>query len=225
MVNRANIKNMSRVPLGIAQAVRLVGGFRPDVVLTTGGYVSVPVGVGAWLRRVPLVMHEQTVRLGLANRLLARIATYVAVSSETTVRLLPQSAHTVVTGNPVRPEILHGHADKAINALGLQGFDRDLPTIYVTGGAQGAVQINTVVRDLLPWLLARANVIHQCGSWSTDELSRHAPTLDAMQASRYFVTEFVGPELADVFAWRISLFHAAGPGRSLNSRRWARRQC
>lgn len=104
-------------------------------------------------------------RLGLANRKLAGSAARIAVSSDSTVPLLPEAVRdvAVVTGNPVRPEVLSGHPDKAVEALGLASFDRRLPTVYVTGGAQGSQQINEVVREALPWLLERTNVIHQCG--------------------------------------------------------------
>ncbi|MGY1984344.1 UDP-N-acetylglucosamine--N-acetylmuramyl-(pentapeptide) pyrophosphoryl-undecaprenol N-acetylglucosamine transferase [Nocardia gipuzkoensis] len=214
MVTRANAADMLRVPLGIAQAWRTVGRFRPDVVLSTGGYVTVPVGLAAWLRRRPVVVHEQTVRLGLANRVLARLASRVALSSESSVALLPRraAAKSVVTGNPVRPELFDGDADKAVAALGADGFDRSLPTIYVTGGAQGAVQINRVVRELLPWLLQRANVIHQCGKSSLTELREHATTLDAVLGARYVVTDFIGPELADVFALADVIISRSGAG-------------
>ncbi|SDG75039.1 UDP-N-acetylglucosamine--N-acetylmuramyl-(pentapeptide) pyrophosphoryl-undecaprenol N-acetylglucosamine transferase [Sinosporangium album] len=84
MISPENIKDMGNVPRGVGQARRLVADFRPDVVLATGGYVAVPVGVAAWMCRRPLVVHEQTVRLGLANRLLARTATRIAVSSAST---------------------------------------------------------------------------------------------------------------------------------------------
>ncbi|WP_330230281.1 UDP-N-acetylglucosamine--N-acetylmuramyl-(pentapeptide) pyrophosphoryl-undecaprenol N-acetylglucosamine transferase [Nocardia sp. NBC_00508] len=214
MFTRANAVDMLRVPLGIAQAWRTVGRFQPDVVLATGGYVTVPVGLAAWLRRRPLVVHEQTVRLGLANRVLARLATRVALSSESSLPLLPRRAvaKSAFTGNPVRPELFDGDADKAIAALGVHGFDRSLPTIYVTGGAQGAVQINRVVRELLPWLLQRANVIHQCGKTSVTELREHAATLDAALGKRYVVTEFIGPELADVFALADVVISRSGAG-------------
>jgi UDP-N-acetylglucosamine--N-acetylmuramyl-(pentapeptide) pyrophosphoryl-undecaprenol N-acetylglucosamine transferase len=113
LVSPANVKDMGRVPLGVAQARSVVAGFRPDVVLATGGYVAVPVGLAARMCRVPLVVHEQTVRLGLANRGLARAATRMALSSEATLPLLPESArrNAVVTGNPVRPEVLTGQPD------------------------------------------------------------------------------------------------------------------
>lgn len=107
---------IARVPLGVAQARKLVAHFRPDVVLATGGYVAVPAGLAARMCRVPLVLHEQTVRLGLANRKLAGSATRIAVSSESTVPLLPPDVRgaAMVTGNPIRPEVLTGHTDKAV---------------------------------------------------------------------------------------------------------------
>ena len=79
MLSAADVKDMARVPLGVLQARRAIRDFRPDVVLAAGGYVAVPVGLAAmWCRR-RLVVHEQTVRIGLANRLLARGAAAVAV--------------------------------------------------------------------------------------------------------------------------------------------------
>jgi UDP-N-acetylglucosamine--N-acetylmuramyl-(pentapeptide) pyrophosphoryl-undecaprenol N-acetylglucosamine transferase len=214
MVSPANVKDMGRVPLGVAQARKLVSEFRPDVVLATGGYVAVPVGLAAKFCRRPLVIHEQTVRLGLANRALTRAATRVAVSSESTLSLLTESARkvAVVTGNPVRPEVLNGRPDKAIEALGLHGFNRSLPTVYVTGGAQGSVQINGIVRDILPWLLSHANVVHQCGESSAKGLREYAATLHRDLAPRYLVTEFVGPELPDVLALADVVISRSGAG-------------
>lgn len=107
----ASVADMGRVPIGVLQSHRAINAFRPDVVLATGGYVAVPVGVAATrLCRIPLVVHEQTVRLSLANKTLAGAATRVAVSSESTVPLVPEAvrASTVVTGNPVRPEVSRG---------------------------------------------------------------------------------------------------------------------
>ncbi|MFD7066726.1 glycosyltransferase [Streptomyces sp. NPDC059913] len=214
LVSSANVKDMARVPLGVAQARRIVADFRPDVVLATGGYVAVPAGLAARLCRRPLVLHEQTVRLGLANRRLAGSATRIAVSSESSLPLLPDSVRAagVVTGNPVRPEVLTGHADKAVEALGLRGFDRRLPTVYVTGGAQGAQQINGIVRDALPWLLERANVIHQCGPDHVDALRAHGAVLPEALRGRYHLTGFVGAELPDVLALAEVVVSRSGAG-------------
>ncbi|WP_373464490.1 glycosyltransferase [Streptomyces sp. V4I2] len=214
MMSASNVRDMARVPLGVAQARKLVADFRPDVVLATGGYVAVPAGLAARMCRRPLVLHEQTVRLGLANRKLAGSATRIAVSSESTLPLLSEAVRgaAVVTGNPIRPEVLSGHPDKAVEALGLQGFDRRLPTVYVTGGAQGSQQINGVVRDALPWLLERANVIHQCGPDNVEELRQYAATLPAALAGRYYLAGFVGPELPDVLALADVVVSRSGAG-------------
>lgn len=215
MASPANVADMGRVPLGVLQARRAINSFGPDVVLATGGYVAVPVGVAATrLCRVPLVVHEQTVRLGLANKTLAGAASGVAVSSESTLPLLPESVRrsAVVTGNPVRPEVLTGQGDKAIEALGLAGFDRRLPTVYVTGGAQGSLQINHLVRDLLPWLLGHANMIHQCGPDHVEDLRRAATALPPELAARHHLTAYVGSELPDVLALADVVLSRSGAG-------------
>jgi UDP-N-acetylglucosamine--N-acetylmuramyl-(pentapeptide) pyrophosphoryl-undecaprenol N-acetylglucosamine transferase len=214
LISPANVKDMLRVPLGVLQARRIISGFRPDVVLATGGYVAVPVGMAAKMRRRPLVVHEQTVRLGLANRTLARRATRVAVSSESTLPLLPETtrADAVVTGNPVRPEVLSGQPEKAIHALALHGFDPNRPTVYVTGGAQGSQQINTLVSGILPWLLSRANVIHQCGPDNLADLRQHTAALPREPAARYLLTGYVGPELPDVLALADVVISRSGAG-------------
>ncbi|WP_265651032.1 UDP-N-acetylglucosamine--N-acetylmuramyl-(pentapeptide) pyrophosphoryl-undecaprenol N-acetylglucosamine transferase [Streptomyces tauricus] len=215
LVSPSNVADMSRVPLGVLQARKAINSFRPHVVLATGGYVAVPVGVAATrLCRVPLVVHEQTVRLGLANRTLAGTATRVAVSSESTLPLLPESVRTaaVVTGNPVRPEVFTGQGAKAVEALGLDGFDRRLPTLYVTGGAQGSQQINHLVRDVLPWLVDRANVIHQCGPDNVTELRQATVHLPATGAGRYHLAGYVGAELPDVLALADVVLSRSGAG-------------
>ncbi|MDT0317741.1 UDP-N-acetylglucosamine--N-acetylmuramyl-(pentapeptide) pyrophosphoryl-undecaprenol N-acetylglucosamine transferase [Streptomyces millisiae] len=214
MLGPANVKDMARVPLGVAQARRIISEFRPDVVLATGGYVAVPAGLAARMCKRPLVLHEQTVRLGLANRRLAGSAARIALSSESSLPLLPREVRSaaVVTGNPVRPEVLTGSADQAITALGLVGFDRSLPTLYVTGGAQGAQQINGLVRDALPWLLERANLVHQCGPDHVAGLRAGAAGLPPHLAGRYHLTGFVGPELPDVLALADVVISRSGAG-------------
>ncbi|MBA0049545.1 UDP-N-acetylglucosamine--N-acetylmuramyl-(pentapeptide) pyrophosphoryl-undecaprenol N-acetylglucosamine transferase [Streptomyces sp. AJS327] len=214
MVSPANVRDMARVPLGVLQARKAIRRFRPNAVLATGGYVAVPAGLAARLCRSPLVLHEQTVRLGLANRKLAGSAARIAVSSESTLPLLPEAVRSaaVVTGNPVRPEVLSGHPEKAFGALGLNGFDRRLPTVYVTGGAQGARQINDMIRDALPWLTERANVIHQCGPANVEELRAGAAALPPRLAGRYHLTGFVGAELPDVLALADVVVSRSGAG-------------
>jgi UDP-N-acetylglucosamine--N-acetylmuramyl-(pentapeptide) pyrophosphoryl-undecaprenol N-acetylglucosamine transferase len=214
MLSAANLRDAGRVPLGVAAAVRIVGDYKPDAVLCTGGYVCVPIGLAAKLARRPLLVHEQTVRLGLANRILARRATRVALSSPSSVGLLPARVQerAVVTGNPIRPQLADGDPQKALKTLDWTGWELGLPTVYVTGGAQGAAQINNLVGAVLPDLLKRANVVHQCGARSLEEIRATVPTLPDELRGRYRLVDFVGAELPDVFALADIVISRSGAG-------------
>ena len=196
------------------EARRVVRAFRPDVVLSTGGYVAVPVGLVARAAGAALLVHEQTTRLGLANRLLLHRATVIALSSSVSVELLPPAvrARAVVTGNPIRPGLLNGDARRAVTALGWGGWDASMPTVYVTGGPQGSVQVNRLVETVLEGVLQRANVVHQCGYSSLPALMHRAEQLPASLAGRYRVMEFVGPELPDVLALADVVVSRSGAG-------------
>jgi UDP-N-acetylglucosamine--N-acetylmuramyl-(pentapeptide) pyrophosphoryl-undecaprenol N-acetylglucosamine transferase len=214
MLTPANARDMARVPVGVVQACGAVREFGPDAVLATGGYVAIPVGLAASWCGVPLVVHEQTTRLGLANRVLAGRATVTAVSSESTLGLLSPRARAaaVVTGNPVRAEVLGGNPGKAAAALGWTGLVPGLPVVYVTGGAQGSAQVNGVITAILPWLLERANVVHQCGAGSVAGMREAAGRLPSALTGRYLVTGFVGPELLDVLALADVVVSRSGAG-------------
>jgi UDP-N-acetylglucosamine--N-acetylmuramyl-(pentapeptide) pyrophosphoryl-undecaprenol N-acetylglucosamine transferase len=214
MISVANLRDIGRVAQGVAAARRIVGRFGPDAVLSTGGYVAVPVGLTARSAKAPLLVHEQTTRLGLANRILARRADLIALSSAASLALLPESlrARAVVTGNPVRPELLDGDPAAAVKALEWTGHHPDLPTVYVTGGAQGSVQINRLVETVLPRLLERANVIHQCGQTSLAATRQLAAGLADALADRYRVVDFLGAELPDVLALADIVISRSGAG-------------
>lgn len=166
--------------LGLAraasQAVALLRRLRPQVVVVVGGFASVPCALGATTLRLPIVVQEQNAVPGAANRLSARVARASAVAYEGTD--LPRA---VVTGNPVRPEVLavtRGDADRAAarSALGLPEGRR---VVGVFGGSLGALRINRAVLDALPGWADRADVAvhHVVGDrdWSLVEQSR--PTL------------------------------------------------
>ena len=205
---RQNLTDIFRIPLGIFQSLRAVWGFRPAAVLSTGGYVSVPPVIAAWLLRVPVMTHEQTVQIGLANRLVARFATRIALTFEGAAEELPAQVRrrAFVTGNPVRDIIFQGDRDRAVERFGFSHDDDALPTIYVTGGAQGARIINRAVESVLPELLDTCRIIHQCGRQrDTDEqdydrLLAAAAKLSPELRRRYFVLPFVEDEIADIYA-------------------------
>jgi UDP-N-acetylglucosamine--N-acetylmuramyl-(pentapeptide) pyrophosphoryl-undecaprenol N-acetylglucosamine transferase len=147
-------------------AVRSIARCRPiveaaEVVVGMGGYVSVPVALAALRARRPLVVHEQNAVPGLANRTLARPARTVALSFADAARMLPRSVATVVTGNPVRPDILAVPARR--DTLRKEAFaelelDEARRTVVVFGGSQGALHVNRAIVEALAALADRSDL-------------------------------------------------------------------
>ena len=214
MLTLKNLADAFRVPVGIAQAMGEVRRFRPDVVLATGGYVSVPPVVAAGLLRRPVLIHEQTVQVGLANRIAARFATRIALTFEGAALDLPPRvrAKTFVTGNPVRSAIFGGDRARAARRFGFDPADDALPTVYVTGGALGAQSINRAVEAVLPDLLTGCRVIHQCGRQDGEHMAGVWGGLPPERQRRYHAVPFVGAEIADIFALADLVVGRSGAG-------------
>lgn len=201
-----------RVPAGVVAAWRLLGRLRPDAVLATGGFVALPVVAAAAARRLPVAIHEQTAVPGLANRVAARLARRIAVAFPDAALHFP-AERVVVTGNPLRPELAGGRREDAVAGFGL---DPALPLVYVTGGAQGAQRINRAVGEILEPLLARVQVVHQCGdnpatgdrAWLEERRRALPPAL----AARYAVVPYVGEALAGLYATATLVIGRAGAG-------------
>jgi UDP-N-acetylglucosamine--N-acetylmuramyl-(pentapeptide) pyrophosphoryl-undecaprenol N-acetylglucosamine transferase len=166
-------------------AVRSVETARPlvesaDVVVGMGGYASVPVALAALRSRRPLVLHEQNAVPGLANRAFARAARTVALSFAESRRGFPRRARTVVTGNPVRPQIAAVPAER--DRLRKEAFEElDLDparrTVVAFGGSQGAVHINRAVLAALPTIgTSDVQVLLQSGPSHADATRSSLPT-------------------------------------------------
>ena len=134
----ANLAAIGGLVVGAARAIQLLGRLRPAVVIAVGGYASVAVGLAAVLRRVPLVVAEQNLVPGAANRLLARFARASAVSFPGTD--LPRA---VVTGNPIRTAVSELDPDRdRVAAKRAFGVDPARQLVLVFGGSLGALRIN-----------------------------------------------------------------------------------
>jgi UDP-N-acetylglucosamine--N-acetylmuramyl-(pentapeptide) pyrophosphoryl-undecaprenol N-acetylglucosamine transferase len=208
-----NLSDAARVPLGALAARRALASFRPDVVLSTGGFVSVPAVVAA-RGLAPVLTHEQTAILGLANRINARFADVLAVSHVQTESLARRlHRRVVVTGNPIRVGLTVGDRLRGLQCL---GFEDGIPVVYVTGGARGASPINQRIAALLPSLLDRAQIIHQTGPLTANadanNLARLRETLPDPVRHRYKIVEFIGGELPDVYAAADLVVGRAGAG-------------
>lgn len=184
-------RSAGRLLFGMVQASRTLAAFRPDVLLATGGYVSIPVALAGRLRRIPVVVYLPDVEPGWAVRALAPLAKRIAVTSVSSRAYLP-SAKVVVTGYPVREEIYGRDKEEARRRLGLQV---NVPTLLVLGGSRGARSINKTVGENLGRLLETCQVIHVCGAsdegWLRDQASRLGGTLSERYALySYLHSEF-----------------------------------
>ena len=208
-----NLTDAARIPLGVLAARRALAAFSPDVVLSTGGFVSVPAVVAA--RGIaPVLTHEQTAILGLANRINARFADVLAVSHSQTESLAARlHGRVVVTGNPIRTGLTAGDRSRGLQRL---GFEAASPVVYVTGGARGASPINQRIAALLPGILEQAQIVHQTGPLSANadvsNLSQLKETLPEAVRHRYYVVEFLGEELPDIYAVADLVVGRAGAG-------------
>jgi UDP-N-acetylglucosamine--N-acetylmuramyl-(pentapeptide) pyrophosphoryl-undecaprenol N-acetylglucosamine transferase len=148
--------------VGTAQSLRLIRRLRPDAVLATGGYVTGPVGLAAALLGVPVVILNQDATPGLTNRMLARVAWRVAVAWPEAAAAFPRGVRpkVVVTGTPVRPEVVAADRQQARSQLGLP---EGQPAVLVFGGSQGAAALNRVAADLVRRLSGRATILWVTG--------------------------------------------------------------
>ncbi len=129
----------------------------PDIVVSFGGYLAVPVVIAAWVLGIKIVTHEQTLVSGYANRLIALFSDRVLVSWAQSKSMFP-AEKVVFTGMPLRPSIFQDKGKFAVNP--------DLPTLLVMGGKTGSHKINGLIKNCLPELLSKYNLIHQVGDYS-----------------------------------------------------------
>ena len=193
-----NFTDPFRVLKGFGEAKRLIRLLKPDVIFSKGGFVSVPVVMAGKKCKVPVIIHESDMTPGLANKLSFPSATKVCCNFPETVELLPADK-AVLTGSPIRQELLEGDAQKARDFTGLT---EDKPVILVIGGSLGAVAVNNAVRSCLPELLKDFQVIHLCGRGKLD------PTLNNLNG--YVQYEYIKDELKDLFALTDIVISRAG---------------
>lgn len=193
-----NFTDPFRVLKGMNDAKKLVKILKPDVIFSKGGFVSVPVVLSGKRCRVPVIIHESDMTPGLANKLSLSAATKVCCNFPETLDLLPEGK-AILTGSPIRQELLSGDKFKARETL---GFTSDKPVILVVGGSLGAVAVNNAVRSILPKLLKSYQVIHLCGRGKLDE------SLKGIEGYAQF--EYVKEELKDFFALTDIVISRAG---------------
>ena len=159
-----NMLDVGKTLYGVFVAIIQLFLIYPDVVMSKGGFTSVPVTIAARFLRIPVVIHESDATPGKANKLAGKFAKHVAISYEETAKFFSRKP-TTVTGAPIRKELL---APPSMGATATLGLDESKPTILVLGGSQGAERVNQLIVDSLDELLPHYNIIHQTGKQNFD---------------------------------------------------------
>ncbi len=193
-----NFTDPFRVIKGYSEARHILKSYKPDIVFSKGGFVSVPVVVAAHRLHIPVVVHESDITPGLANKLCFPYAAKICCNFPETLNYLPKEK-SVLTGSPIRAELLSG--SKAYG-LALTGFSGSKPVLLIIGGSLGSVKINTSVRSCLADILSTFDIIHICGKGNID----HALTT----TNGYKQYEYVSAELKDLFALSDVVISRAG---------------
>jgi len=172
-------RNAVQLVRGLVEALGLVRAYQPNAVLVTGGFITVPVALAAWLRRVPVLVYLPDIEPALAVKVISQVARRIAVTVEQSLAYFRGRADRVVmTGYPVRPELAALAADPTARDVARAHFDlpADVPTVLVTGGSRGARSLNRAVLAALPDWLPDFAVIHLSGEldWPEVEAARRA---------------------------------------------------
>ena len=193
---RRLVSNVVRLARGFFQARRIIARFRPDAILVTGGYVSVPVALAGRLAGVPILIILPDVVPGLAIRVLARLAHRVAVSVPAARAYLP-AEKVVVTGYPARTALYAADRDAARRRLSL---DPALKTVLIFGGSSGARRINQATAAVLVDLLHLGQVIHISGRLDFEALQARRDVLPGTLQTRYRLHAYLHDEMVDALA-------------------------
>ena len=196
-----DLKNFSdpfKVLKGYRESKRLLKHLDPDIVFSKGGFVTVPVVIAAKHRKIPAIIHESDMTPGLANKLCIPSASKVCCNFPETINCLPKEK-AVLTGTPIRQELLSGSSKAAQRFTGLSS---DKPVILIIGGSLGSTIINDNIRGILPQLIKDFQIIHLCGKDKLDH--------SLLNTTGYVQYEYIKKELADLFAFADIVISRAG---------------
>lgn len=195
-----DVKNFTdpfRVIQGGFEAAELMRELRPNVLFSKGGFVSVPVVYGAWLHRIPSILHESDITPGLANRITIPCAKTICTTFPEAAKAIGQKA--VYTGTPLRASLFTGRKEKGLSFL---RFDGKKPVLTMMGGSSGAASVNKALREALNALTARFDIAHICGKGNIEE------TLSDLPGYRQMA--YVSEELPDLLAATDIMLSRAG---------------
>ena len=189
-----SFQNILDIPLfffSILRAISLLYKTKPDICISAGGFVSVPVHVAAKMLGIPTWVHQQDIQVGLANRIMAPFAKTITVAVKDLQKKFSQK-HVTHIGNPVRAIVFSGKKERARKNFSLS---KGVPVVLVVGGGTGAVALNTLVCSLLPLVQDRYQIVHVYGK------GKEPKDLDALQKRypNYRAYPFLQEEMVDAY--------------------------
>lgn len=170
-----------KIPIGSFQAFFYIFFLAPDLIFSKGGYGSIPAVISGWILQAPIFLHESDISPGLANRILSRFSFKILVSFPKTEYFPPKKM--IPVGNPIRREILEGSKEEARKLFKLTG---EKPIILIFGGSQGAQRINDLVLQILPEILKKFEILHQCGEKNFQEVEAEANVTITENFKKYY---------------------------------------
>jgi UDP-N-acetylglucosamine--N-acetylmuramyl-(pentapeptide) pyrophosphoryl-undecaprenol N-acetylglucosamine transferase len=189
-----NVTDIFKIIAGFFQALKIVWRFEPDLCISAGGFVSVPVHWAAWIYNAPTWVHQQDVVVGLANKLMFPLAS-IKTSALANTPLRPPFLGGKIQwlGNPVRQEVLTGDRARAEKIFNLKP---NLPVVFALGGGTGSLKVNQLIVHAIQHLDGVCQVIHLSGKERPQELVERA----VQHFDYYQVHQFFTHEMADAYA-------------------------
>ncbi|MFA6897445.1 MAG: UDP-N-acetylglucosamine--N-acetylmuramyl-(pentapeptide) pyrophosphoryl-undecaprenol N-acetylglucosamine transferase [Patescibacteria group bacterium] len=184
-----SLRNFKRVVFGMFS-------YMPDIIFLKGGYVSLPVAIVGKIFMIPIILHESDVVPSDINKFISRFAKRIAVSFEQTKEFYPASK-VFFSGNPVDASVATADYEESKRKFSIDG---DKPVIFVMGGSQGAHEINGLVVEILPELLEKYEVIHQCGITDHEAIQAYIRKLNIPFLEDYHLFPFMKQSLANAYA-------------------------
>ncbi len=148
-----NVGTVKKLISSVSRCKKIIKDFKPDCIVCTGGYVSGPVTIAAHKTGVPSLIHEQNVFPGMTVKGSEKYVDYLALSFEETINEMKHKEKCVVTGNPIRPEILKADYGESRKRLGI-----NKPFVLIFGGSLGADKINNAVIEILDRISADGRI-------------------------------------------------------------------
>jgi UDP-N-acetylglucosamine--N-acetylmuramyl-(pentapeptide) pyrophosphoryl-undecaprenol N-acetylglucosamine transferase len=200
-----NLKDIFKIFLGFFESLFILFSFtkKDTLVFSTGGFVSVPVVLAAKCLGIKVFIHEQTSRVGLANKISSFVADKVFVSFKDSIKYFPKDK-TFYSGYPVREECYSDEiAPIIINGVDLKKITK--PILFITGGGNGSKLLNDLIKNNFNKIISDFAIVHQVGQNFIEEYQN-------IKHPDYFPVPFVGKEMIDLFKLAACTISRSGAG-------------